>query len=107
MIKENHVCNRCSKVADFDVYSEKGWIIINDNGFHILNGRDEYGNSGTKIYYGDLIVRTKDYLDFCSLICFLRWLYFSKETQNNKNKTINQSDSFYDDVLLMLKMLKK
>jgi len=95
---EGHTCNNCNK-ATHDIYAEKGWIFFDKNGTHITNGRTE-GRANTEVYFTLLQFTLNDSLDFCSLRCFLEWLFLSDDT-NNKHSAMEERKKF------MREMLKK
>jgi len=95
---EVHKCNNCGKISH-DFYAEKGWIIFDDFGVHITNGRAE-GRASAERYFKLLkFVRDSDSLDFCSLKCFLEWLFLSNTTSNNQHSTIEERKKFMQKIL--------
>jgi len=84
---EGHRCNQCNKYT-LDVYAEKGWIFIDDYGIHITNGRKKDGESKIEVFFSQLKYYVdKESLDFCSLKCFLNWLFLSDSTTNRYSST--------------------
>lgn len=95
-------CNNCGKISE-DVYSEIGWIKFRKEGgipLSIYNGRKSDGAANTERYY-----RGHDNFDFCSLECFLRWLYLSKNTENKGDLT-DYNDPFYNEIKDILNFLE-
>ena len=96
-----HKCDFCKKSTE-DVYTEKGWIFIDKLGFHVTNGRKEgdKGEARVMIFYSPLHFTLGDNsLDFCSLKCFLDWLFLSDTTSNMKSSTLEERHKFMKEIL--------
>jgi len=82
---EVYRCENCGKETK-DYYKEKGWIHIDTCGLVITNGRTKEGHAITNRFTN--LIFSSEYtsgFDFCSLRCFIRWLYLSKDTDNRKD----------------------
>jgi len=95
---KGRICNNCQKSTK-DVYAEKGWIFFDERGTHVTDGRLE-GQSIVKVYFAPLkFALSDDSLDFCSLKCFLEWLFLSEIASNNKHSTIEERKKFMQEIL--------
>lgn len=92
---EMYKCNYCHKTVE-DQYAEIGWIQIYDGlHFHITNGRKKDGVANTERFYSGT-----SQLDFCSITCFLQWIYMADDTNNKcekikDNEEKSKSDAFF------------
>jgi len=91
-------CNNCDKIT-YDVFAEKGWILIDDSGTRITNGRNEDGVVNIEVCFTSLkYTLTHDSLDFCSLRCFLEWVFLSDDT-SNKRAPLKERREFMQEML--------
>ena len=101
---EMYKCNYCGKTVE-DYYNKIGWISIFDGlHFHITNGRKKDGVANTERFYSGT-----SQLDFCSITCFLQWLYTSKNTDNKskfKEEEENNRVIFYQQIDEEIRSLK-
>ena len=81
-----YICDWCKKETK-EHYTENGWITIDKSGFHVSD------NNELKIYTPSIITQYSD-LHFCSIYCFLAWLFLSKENQN-KNTSFEKRIDFF------------
>lgn len=82
----NYKCDYCEKAVE-DFCSEKGWIHIDECNLKIADGRTEF-ESPIINRFTELIsvpIEFKGGLDFCSLACFVKWLFLSKDTDYRKD----------------------
>jgi len=98
---EVYKCDNCGKTT-YDAYAEKYWIIFDNCGAHVTNGRIE-GRNNIERYFKSLKFvldsDTNDSLDFCSLKCFLEWLFLSDNTSNNRYSTMEERKKFMQEML--------
>jgi len=102
---EGRQCNHCNKYTS-DVYMEKGWIFFDSYGVHVTNGREggDSGEANVEVLFSLLqYTLGKDSLDFCSLKCFLNWLFLSDKT-NNKRSSLSERERFMKEVLKLSRM---
>ena len=78
MRKDIDVCDYCGKRTD-DYYAEIGWIHIGEDSITVTNGRNPNGVATPERYTRGLT--SPRGIDFCSVQCFLKWLYLSDETR--------------------------
>ena len=74
MLIKEYKCDWCGKTTP-DYGMEPGWIHINNHNLKISNS-DKYARLTSLIRTNDMITK----LDFCSLQCFMLWLYLSQDT---------------------------
>ena len=88
-----YICNHCGK-ATYMYRQEIGWIHIGDYGIQITDEEYPDGSSNVQRFTSVLLSTAEGGLDFCSIECFIQWLYFSDETQcyqsniNNKDQAL-------------------
>jgi len=87
-------CDWCGKTVE-NFYDVKGWVHVEDDALTIADGtRDcKLERYTTKICCSD----KNQSLDFCSIDCFLKWLFLSKETRGYKLVTEEEEKEFYFD----------
>ncbi len=87
-------CNFCGKYTE--KYKDKfGWIRITNSHFEISGNKKIDSNSkyniSIRVLYDCLITSDNDkQLDFCSLSCFIKWLYLSEETDTKFYKEVKE-----------------
>lgn len=94
MKKEVYICNSCGKGTP-DFYNERGWIHIDKRKFVVANERDIDGHAHPFRYTNTLITKHGSGLDFCSIKCFIEWMFFNPQTRNRDTTIKDEEKRFF------------
>lgn len=100
MMRLIFVCNRCgSETTDYK--KETGWIHISSKGLLVAGDDDWRAMTGVSFRYTSSI-RTSDddSIDFCSIKCFIEWLYTGEHTRNTNTINNDIETRFLSDVVI-------
>lgn len=94
------VCNRCGSETK-DYRNETGWIHIGNEGILIAGGDGWRAGANMAFRYTSSIkTGGSDSLDFCSIKCFIEWLYTDEHTRNTRTTNCDIESRFFNDVVI-------